>query len=78
MDIIRKVTNSSVLEDIFDIPESMKDKKIVVTISPYEEDEDNINFSKLKGSLSKYKNQDLIIKENDAWANSVVDRYDNS
>lgn len=78
MEIIRKVIHSSVFEGIIDLPESMKDKKIIVTIRTYEENEKHISFRKLKGSLSKYQNKSLIEKEKDAWANSVVDDYDYS
>jgi hypothetical protein len=35
MDSIRKIANSSVLEGIFDIPENLKNKKVVITISAY-------------------------------------------
>lgn len=77
MEVFKKITNSNVLDDIFDIPESMKNKKIVVTVSTYE-DKDNDKLKDLRGALSKYKNEDLIKTEKDAWANSVVDRHENS
>ena len=77
MEIIKKVTDSSALNGIFDIPESMKNKKVLVTLVPYIE-KNNSELRKLKGTLSGYKNIDLIEKEKNAWADSLVDRYENS
>lgn len=77
MDIIRKITNSNVLDDIFDLPENMKNIKILVTLTPYKEQED-FKLGNLKGALSQYKNKDLIETEKNAWTNSAVDRYENS
>lgn len=77
MDIIRKITNSNVLEAIFDLPENMKNRKIVITLTPYKE-QGNFKLRNLKGALSQYNNRNLMEMENNAWANSVVDRYENS
>lgn len=80
MAIIKKVANSDVLDGIFDIPENLKNKKVIVTIKSYDEieDEDVPKLKNLRGSLSKYKNDSLREKEDDAWAMAVKDKYDNN
>lgn len=80
MEIIKKVANSDVLNGIFDIPENLRNKKVVITVSSYDEtkDKDILRIKNLRGSLSKYKNEDLIEKEEDAWAMAVREKYENS
>ncbi len=77
MEIIKRVTNSNILSDIFDLPDNMKNRKVIVTLVPYAKKNDS-ELKDLKGVLSKYKNIELIEKEKNAWADSVVDRYENS
>jgi hypothetical protein len=80
MDSIRKVTNSNILDGIFDIPENLKNKKVLITISSYDDtkDKDIPRMKNLKGSLSKYKNDSLRKEEDDAWAMAVLEKYENS
>lgn len=80
MERIKKVTNSSILEDIFDIPENLRNKKVVITISPYDEleDKDISRMKNLRGSLSKYKNESLIKQEDKAWSMAVQEKHENS
>lgn len=80
MENLKKVTNSSILEDIFDIPESLKNKKVVITISSYDEleDKDISRMKNLRGSLSKYKNESLIKQEDNAWSMAVQEKHENS
>ena len=80
MDSIKKVANSSVLDGIFDIPENLKNKKVVITISSYNhiEDKDIPRMKNLRGALSKYKNESLIKQEDDAWAMAVQEKHENS
>ena len=80
MENLKKVTNSSILEDIFDIPENLKNRKVVITISSYDEleDKDISRMKNLRGSLSKYKNESLIKQEDNAWAMAVQEKHENS
>ena len=80
MENLKKVTNSSILEDIFDIPENLKNRKVVITISSYDEleDKDISRMKNLRGSLSKYKNDSLRKEEDNAWAMAVQEKHENS
>lgn len=80
MENLKQVTNSKILEDIFDIPENLKNKKVVITISSYDEtkDKDIPRMKTLRGALSKYKNDDLRKEEDNAWAMAVQDKHENS
>lgn len=80
MENLKKVANSSILEDIFDIPENLKNRKVVITISSYDEleDKDITRMKNLRGSLSKYKNESLIKQEDNAWAMAVQEKHENS
>lgn len=80
MENLRKIANSSILEDIFDIPENLKNRKVVITISSYDEleDKDTTKIKNLRGSLSKYKNQNLIKQEDNAWTMAVQEKHENS
>ncbi|MGO1470309.1 MAG: hypothetical protein ACTHW2_09840 [Tissierella sp.] len=78
MDSIKKITNSNILDDIFDIPENLKNKKVVITISAYEGIEDISKMKSLRGALSKYKNGNLREEEDNAWAMAVQDKHENS
>lgn len=77
MDSIKKVANSNILDGIFDIPENLKNKKVVITISPYNdiEDKDIPTIKNLRGSLSKYKNDSLREEEVNAWAMAVREKH---
>ena len=80
MDTIRKVTNSDILEGIFDIPENLKNKTVLITIRSYDDikDKDIPRMKNLRGSLSKYKNENLRNEEDNAWATAVREKHDNN
>lgn len=78
MENLKMVTNSSILEDIFDIPENLKNKKVVITISAYEETDSLPKKKSLMGSLSRYKNESLIKQEENAWVMAVQEKHENS
>lgn len=80
MENLKKVTNSNILEDIFDIPENLRNKKVVITISSYDEkkDKDIPRMKTLRGALSKYKNDNLREEEENAWAMAVQEKHENS
>lgn len=80
MDSIKKIANSNILDGIFDIPESLKNKRVLITISPYDdiEDKDIPRMKNLRGSLSKYKNENFIKQEDNAWAMAMEEKHENS
>ncbi|KKC28668.1 hypothetical protein [Caldanaerobacter subterraneus] len=81
MKFIRKVANSDILADIMEIPEELRGKKVEIIVLPYENMEDvdsKEQKRRLRGALSKYKNEKLIEKENEAWASAVMENYENS
>ncbi|NSW90779.1 MAG: hypothetical protein HPY74_08930 [Firmicutes bacterium] len=82
MKFVRKVANSDVLASIIDIPEELRSKKVEIIILPYENME-NIDLKeqkkkRVRGALARYKNEELREKENEAWANAAVERYENN
>jgi hypothetical protein len=76
MKFIRKVVNSDILADIMEVPEELRGKKVEIIVLPYENMEDvdsKEQKRRLRGALSKYKNEKLIEKENEAWASAVME-----
>ena len=80
VDSMKKVTNSDVLDGIFDLPENLKNKKVVITISAYNniKDQDIPRVQSLRGSLAKYKDTSLRNEEDRAWAMAMQDKHENS
>lgn len=80
VDSMKKVTNSDVLDGIFDLPENLKNKKVVITISAYNniKDQDIPRVKSLRGSLAKYKDTSLRNEEDRAWAMAMQDKHENS
>lgn len=80
MNFVRKVANSDILADIIDIPKELRNKKVEIIILPYENTNnlDTLEKKNLRGALEKYKNEELKEKENEAWANAVAEKYENS
>ena len=80
MSFVRKITNSDVLADIIDLPKELKNKKVEIIILPYENtnNSDILKKKSLRGALAKYKNEELREKENEAWPNATVGKYENS
>lgn len=77
MDFVRKVVNSNVLADIIEIPEHLKNKKVEIIILPYDNVDNEDNFSvhkakKARGLLQKYRNKELQSLEKIAWVKAVV------
>ncbi len=80
MDFVRVIKNSDDLEKFIDIPKGLKNRKVEVIILPFTDREDSAKVENkiLRGALSKYKNEDLRVKESDAWSKAVVDKYENN
>ncbi|MCL5992238.1 MAG: hypothetical protein M1419_09095 [Bacteroidetes bacterium] len=56
----------------------LKGREVEVTIRPLiEKRQAHLKNRNLKGFLSKYANRELITNEQEAWKQSVMDKYDN-
>lgn len=79
---IRKVANSNILAGVIDMPENLRNREVEILIFPLEniKREDSIDRKpkSARGLLEKYKNKDLQLIENSAWAEAVVDQHENS
>lgn len=79
MKFVRKIANSSVLANIIDIPEELKNKQVEIIVLPYENrDIDKDKGKSVRGILESYKNEKLQEIERDDWTNAVVEKHDNS
>ena len=78
---VREVANSDVLTGIIDIPAELKNKTVEIIVLPYDtekEDKEKQQVNKARGILENYKNERLKDKENEAWGETAVERYENS
>ncbi|MDI6916121.1 MAG: hypothetical protein QMC95_18265, partial [Desulfitobacteriaceae bacterium] len=79
---VRKVANSNLLAGVIDMPETLRNREVEILIFPLEninrEDSIDRKPKNARGLLEKYKNKDLQLIENSAWAEAVVDRHENS
>jgi len=81
MSFVRKIANSEILTNIFDIPDNLRNKKVEILVFPYEDlTEDNKvhKTNKARGLLADYKNKELRMQEEDAWSKAVLDGHENS
>ncbi len=78
MDFVRVVTNSDLLKDVVNLPESLLHQQVEVIILPLSNQSyaENIGsqISNVGGSLRAYANDLLREKEADAWGESVEDK----
>ena len=83
MEIVRQVIDSNLLESI-DLPESLKNRKVEITILPFDEGdkiEKIYNIRDLLGIASEYAKQGMTIdeimeKESRAWAEAAAEKYE--
>ncbi len=83
MDYMRKIVNSDVLSGVFDIPESLRNRKVEILVIPYEQKNDEIinateNPDNARGMLRQYRKSSLISQEDGAWAEAVAEKYEGS
>lgn len=68
-------------DGIIKIPKRFKGlnaKRLKVQIELKELEKSNSKINSVKGSLSGYKNKNLIKKEKEAWKIAVKEKYENS
>lgn len=77
MKFARKIVDSNMLNDIIDIPEELRNRRVEIIVLPYEDMEQiDLKAEKkgnVRGALAKYRNEKLLEKENEAWQNAVVE-----
>ena len=92
MEVVRQIIDSNDLGKIV-LPESLKNRKIEVTILPFNEINEEVikknsagkgkhTIESLVGIANKYARHDLSIdeimqKEKEAWAEAMVDKHGN-
>jgi hypothetical protein len=77
MEYVREIIDSSLLDKI-NLPVGMKNKKVEIIIFPIKDDsikEESLKIDDFVGALDKYKNQNLISSEKDAWAEAMVNKH---
>jgi hypothetical protein len=79
MEYLRKTIHSKKLEEIFELPEPLKNRQVEVIILPFEDTAyKKKSKSSLGGVFHKYANPSLIPMEEEAWQNAVEDKHENS
>jgi len=75
MNFARKIISSDRLENIIEIPDNLKNRKVEIIILPVEPFQINIppeaRPKKARGLLEKYKNTELLSVEHSAWVEAV-------
>lgn len=76
MEHIRKVVDSEILYGIFDVPVSLRGRKVEVIVLPLPEEKERGGSA--FGCLRKYANPALVSKEKGAWERAAVKKYEDS
>ncbi len=78
MEYLRETIDSRSLAGIFDLPVSLRNRKVEVIILPSNAvRKENPRRKSLKGSLRHYANPALIPMEKDAWAMAAEEKHAN-
>ena len=88
MEVVRQIIDSNLLADRIILPESFKNKKVKITVMPYNEINKRVRKNSRRkthtlGDLIGIANKDgkhkltpeLRKKEKEAWAEAMVDKY---
>ena len=75
MDFVHKMIDSDKLADIFDLPNSLRSRKVEVIILPAPDSEPlPNNRGSAFGCLRKYANPTLISQEDGVWEQAVISK----
>jgi len=79
VETVREVVNSNTLTSIFNIPATLRNRKVevIIKLAADEKKVKKLRVS-LKGRLKRYANPDKRYMEKDAWAMSVGEKYADS
>ena len=79
MDYVHQTVDSDKLLNIFDLPHTLKGRKVEVIILPAKEtQESDVKRGSAFGCLRKYADPSLISQESGVWEKAVVNKYANS
>jgi len=76
MEHIREVVDSEILYGIFNVPDSLRGRKVEVIVLPFQEEKERGGSA--FGCLRKYANPSLIPEEKGAWERAAVKKYEDS
>jgi hypothetical protein len=77
MDYLRQTVDSDELADVFDLPSTLRGRKVEVIILPaVRESVSSLDNGTAFGCLHKYANSAFIVREQGAWEQAVVEKYD--
>ena len=80
MEYLRQTVDSNELCNVFDLPLSLRNKKVDVIILPavsHAAPKKASSSGSVYGSLKRYANPALIPQEEGAWARAMVEKYAN-
>ena len=78
MEYHRQTVDSDMLNGIFNLPQSLRNKKVEVIILPVENERVlTPKSSSAFGCLKKYANPALMQQEKGAWEQAMVEKYAN-
>jgi hypothetical protein len=76
LNYIHQTVDSETLLGIFDLPVSLRNRKVEVIVRPVEaEDSKNHAGASAFGCLRRFANPDKIAGENGAWERAVIEKY---
>ena len=79
METVREVVNSSALTQLFNIPASLRNRKVEVVISlATDEKKTTPSRKSARGCLKRYANPELQSTEKEAWAMAVGEKHADS
>ncbi len=80
MQFIRKIANSDILSGIIEIPNSLKNRKVEILIFPFDDSTEGETLKRkdksAKGTLTKYRNAELINQESSAWEAAMREKHE--
>ncbi len=78
MQFFHKIVNSSLLENIINLPIEMKNKDVEIILRPISKKDSAVeNNTTLFGFLSNYQNDKMIENEKNAWEIAMKEKYGN-
>ena len=78
MEVVRKIVSADVLSPFIDLPWRYKGLQVEVIIKPQIKEkprQHEVSVEILEGCLKEYANPALWEKEQNAWADHVVEKY---
>ena len=80
MDYVRKIANSDIFDNIIDLPENLRHKRVEIIILPYPDAGDGAEIyggPGLKSRLGKNNSPRATCQEGPAWVETAREYYEN-